>query len=140
MSIGGTIFADQLNLLPVEGVEVVLTDTRGITISVKTNCVGNFFIPAGAWDDKYPDPQFPLAAEVRCPTYDETGQPVLDEAGAPVVRVKSMGSRISRDGSCATCHTAGNHGLDSTGRLYCNAPGETNPFPAVRGDCPGEVR
>ena len=140
MSLGGTVFADQLALLPVEGAEVVMTDTRGITVSVKTNCVGNFYVPSGAWDDKYADPQFPLAAEIRCPTYDEAGQLILDEAGAPVVRVKSMGSVIARDGSCASCHTASVHGLESTGRIFCNAPGETNPFPPISADCKGEIR
>lgn len=140
MSVAGTVFADQITLLPVEGALVVLTDTRGITVSVETNCVGNFFVPAGAWDDKYRDPQFPLSAEIRCPTYDETGQPIVDDAGAAVLRVKSMGSVISRDGSCAGCHTSGPHQLDSPGRIFCNAVGETNPFPPIRGDCPGEVR
>jgi hypothetical protein len=57
LAIGGTVFADQESLLPVEGVQVVLTDTRGITKTVTTNCVGNFFVEAGTWDDRYPDPQ-----------------------------------------------------------------------------------
>lgn len=142
MSIGGTVFADQSSLLPVEGVQVVLTDTRGISKTVVTNCVGNFFVEAGTWDDRYPDPQFPLAADIRCPTYDpETGEPILDAVtGEPVVRVKSMGSVISRDGSCATCHDMYKAAtLDSTGIIYCNAPGEVNPFPPMREDCPGEA-
>lgn len=142
MSIGGTVFADQASLLPVEGVQVVLTDTRGISKTVETNCVGNFFVEAGTWDEDYPDPQFPLAADIRCPTYDpETGEPILDAAtGEPVVRVKSMGSVISRDGSCASCHDMYKAAsLDSTGIIYCNAPGEVNPFPPMREDCPGEA-
>lgn len=144
LSIGGTVFADQASLLPVEGVQVVLTDTRGISKTVTTNCAGNFFVEAGTWDDagRYPDPQYPLAADIRCPTYDpETGAPILDPiTGEPVVRVKSMGSVISRDGSCASCHDMFKGATnDSTGIIYCNAPGEVNPFPPIRSDCPGEA-
>jgi hypothetical protein len=119
----------------------VLTDTRGISKTVTTNCVGNFFIEAGTWEESYPDPQFPLAAVIRCPTYDpETGEPILDPiTGEPVVRVKSMGSVISRDGSCAGCHDMYKGAtVDSAGVIYCNAPGEVNPFPPIRSDCPGE--
>jgi hypothetical protein len=51
-----------------------------------------------------------------------------------------MGSVIGRDGSCATCHKiVGGKGPDSTGWIFCNAPGEVNPFPPMRGDCPGEA-
>jgi hypothetical protein len=139
IAVGGTVFVDQVGLAPVEGADVVLTDTRGISVTVKTNCVGNFFVPSGEWNDKYPDPQFPLAAEIRCPTYDESGQPVIDELGAPVIRVKAMASVISRDGSCATCHTTAPQGAQSTGRIYCNSVGETNPFPPIRSDCPGVI-
>jgi hypothetical protein len=141
ISIGGTVFADQQSFLPVAGVQVVMTDTRGITYTAVTNCIGNFWVEAGAWDqvnNKYPDPQFPVAVDIRCPTYDEAGQPVVDATGAPVLRVKSMGSVISRDGSCATCHTLQGKGLESAGWIYCNAPGEVNPFPPLSPDCPGE--
>jgi hypothetical protein len=139
MSLGGTVFADQASFLPVEGVQVVITDTRGITKTVETNCIGNFFVEAGTWDAKYPDPQFPLAVDIRCPTYDENGALIVDAAGAPVLRVKSMGSVISRDGSCASCHTLQGRGGESTGWVFCNAAGEVNPFPPLRQDCPGET-
>ena len=140
MSIGGTVFADTVSLLPVEGVQVVMTDTRGITRTAVTNCVGNFFIEGGAWDEDYPDPQFPLAVEIRCPTYDESGLLVVDSEGLPVIRVKSMGSVIAREGSCAACHDMyQGRSLSSTGWIYCNSPEEPNTFPSVREDCPGEA-
>lgn len=138
LSIGGTVFADSTSFLPVEGAQVVITDTRGISNTVVTNCIGNFFIEAGTWDAKYPDPQYPLAVDIRCPTYDEAGKLILDADGQPLLRVKSMASYISRDGSCATCHTLQGKGLESTGWIFCNAPGEVNPFPPLSPDCPGE--
>ena len=96
---------------------------------MKSNCIGNFYLPEG---DKAP--QFPLAAEIRCPTYSADGEPLEAK------KVVSMNSWISRDGSCATCHSLTGTGPSSTGWLFCNSPDElaSNPYPPVADSCPGE--
>lgn len=152
-AVGGTVFADQKgsSFKTVEDVQVVLTDSIGETRTLTTNCIGNFYIRKDDWD-----PQFPLAAEIRYPVYDEaTGQPKLDSQGQVVRKVKAMGSYISRDGSCAHCHTLYGHGAttdaagtplyyDSAGWIYCNASGDdttaadTNFFPEIAATCGGK--
>lgn len=134
MSVGGTIFADTEDTLPVADVQVVLTDAVGEQRIVNTNCIGNFFITEDDWM-----PQFPIAAEIRYPLYDEGGQVILNAEGEPDRRQKTMDSFISRDGSCASCHTLDGRGLASTGWVYCLAPGDVNPFPPVPDSCPGEA-
>lgn len=127
--LGGTIFADQTSFLPVEGAEIVIYDAVGDSYTMTSNCIGNFFLEAG---DK--TPQFPLGAEIRCPTYSASGEPLEAK------KVVSMNSWISRDGSCATCHSLLGTGVSSTGWLFCNSPDETasNPYPPVSDSCPGE--
>ncbi len=127
--LGGTIFSDQTSFLPVEGAEVVIYDAVGDSYKMTSNCIGNFFLEAG---DKAP--QFPLAAEIRCPTYSADGEKLEAQ------KVVSMNSWISRDGSCATCHSLNGTGPSSTGWLFCNSPDEiaSNPYPPVADDCPGE--
>jgi hypothetical protein len=152
-SVGGTIFADQKgdSFKTVEDVEVVLTDSIGETRTLTTNCIGNFYIQKDQWD-----PQFPLAAEIRYPVYDAgTGEPMKDADGNVVRKVKAMGSYISRDGSCAHCHTLYGHGpavdadgtpvyYNSAGWIYCNGSGDgatapdTNFFPDVAITCGGK--
>jgi hypothetical protein len=126
--IGGTVFADQHSFTPVEGVEVVLYDAVGDVYSMTTNCIGNFGLEVG---DKVP--QFPLAAEIRCPKYDSAGN--LTDAKT----VKTMNSWISRDGSCAGCHSLRGTQVDSTGWIFCNDVTEiaSNPYPPVSDSCPG---
>jgi hypothetical protein len=134
ISIGGTIFADTEDTLPVENVEVVLTDAVGEQRVKSTNCIGNFFLTEEEWM-----PQYPVAAEIRYPLYDDTGSVVENADGVPERRQKTMDSFISRDGSCATCHTLDGRELNSTGWIYCLAPGDVNPFPPVADTCPGEA-
>lgn len=152
-AVGGTVFADQkgASFKTVEDVQVVLTDSIGETRTLTTNCIGNFYIRKDDWD-----PQFPLAAEIRYPVYDPvTQQPMVDGQGQVVRKVKAMGSWISRDGSCAACHSLYGHGAtldpegtplyyDSAGWIYCNASGDdttapdTNFFPEVADTCGGK--
>ncbi|MFO0619308.1 MAG: hypothetical protein U0414_42360 [Polyangiaceae bacterium] len=152
-AVGGTVFADQKgeSFKTVDNVEVVLTDSIGETRTLTTNCIGNFYVRKQDWD-----PQFPLAAEIRYPVYDpNTGEAMLDSEGQVVRKVKAMGSYISRDGSCAHCHTLYGHGptksptgdilyYGSAGWIYCNASGDkdtppdTNFFPEVSATCGGK--
>ena len=130
MAIGGTIFADQRSFLPVEGAEVVLYDSLGDVYTMTSNCIGNFYLEDGDLI-----PQFPLAVEVRCPTYNAAGER-LEEA-----KVVSMNSWISRDGSCASCHSLSGTQVDSTGWIFCNDPSAiaANPYPEVAPTCPGKA-
>jgi hypothetical protein len=157
-AVGGTVFADQKgdSFKTVNDVQVVLTDSIGETRTLTTNCIGNFYVRKEDWD-----PQFPLAAEIRYPVYNPTtGEPTLDGEGQVVRKVKAMGSYISRDGSCAHCHTLYGHGptksvnpdpaqqdilyYASAGWIYCNASGDadaaadTNFFPEIDATCGGK--
>ena len=144
LAVGGTVFADLHGFKPVENVQVVLTDSVGETRTAVTNCIGNFNIPKSSWD-----PQFPLAAEVRYPEYADDGTPKLASDGAPKLKVKAMGSYISRDGSCASCHTLYGRNpavnadgqavwYDTTGWIYLNALDETQFFPPISPTCIGK--
>jgi hypothetical protein len=128
MALGGTVFADQRSFLPVEGVRVFVYDAVGDVYEMETNCIGNFYLEYAD-----PVPQYPLAVEIHCPTYSADGTPRED------VKVVSMNSWISRDGSCASCHSLRGTDAGSTGWIFCNDPGaiETNPYPEVPASCPG---
>lgn len=126
--LGGTIFADQRSFLPVEGAEVVVYDAVGDVYTMTSNCIGNFYLP-----NEGLIPQFPLAVEVRCPKYDAAGNKL------ETTKIRSMNSWISRDGSCATCHSLRGTQNDSTGWIFCNDETEilSNPYPPVAESCPG---
>lgn len=134
-ALGGTVFSDPTRFdRPVEGVEVVVYDSVGDVYKATTNCIGNFYLEKG---DK--NPQFPLAAEIRCPTFTPAGEPILDGAQKPVFKVITMNSWISRDGSCAGCHTLRGAEVDSVGWIFCNGEADItgNPYPPVPDDCAG---
>ncbi len=126
--LGGTIFADQTSFLPVEGARVIVYDAQGDEYAMVSNCVGNFYL-----EDTGTIPQFPLAVEIECPRYDTAG----NKLDTP--KIIAMNSWISRDGSCATCHSLEGKEVDSTGWIFCNDPASiaTNPYPAYSESCPG---
>ncbi|MEZ4297846.1 MAG: hypothetical protein R3B70_23015 [Polyangiaceae bacterium] len=111
MTVAGTIYGYPFDLgvkggdpIPVEGVIIELSDSFGNSPPEppKTNCAGNFYLTKEQWN-----PAFPLRVAVRYPVPgDEDGERV------------SMGTRISRDGSCAGCHT-GRPTQGSPGWVYC---------------------
>ncbi|MFO0755277.1 MAG: hypothetical protein U0359_02225 [Byssovorax sp.] len=120
LAIGGTIFAipaksDDDAFTPVEGVTVTLTDAFRVEKTVKTNCIGNFYIKKDDWD-----PGFPLQAKIDC--------------GKGTVP-RYMSTRISRAGSCADCHT-GKQDQGSPGWVYCVDEAKS-PFKGPGKDCPG---
>lgn len=115
MAVAGTIYATPTDPVPVEGVNVRITDARGETRTPRTNCAGNFFVEESDWQ-----PVFPLSVSISCPQ---------------VPPPKSMGSPINRDGSCATCH-AGPASLDSPGWVYCASAMPDPPY-SVDPSCPG---
>ena len=128
MVIGGTIFADQTSFLPVEGARVIIYDSVGDEYEMVSNCVGNFYLEAEG-----DLPQFPLAVEIECPRYDTMG----NQLDTP--KVIAMNSWISRDGSCASCHSLDGKEADSTGWIFCNEPSAiaSNPYPEYPASCPG---
>jgi len=129
MSVGGTIYAyptktPEEKPLPVKGAKVKLTDSFGEQYEVGTNCAGNFFIETGKWD-----PAFPIRAEIEYPV------PGALESTKRVV----MSTRISRDGSCAGCHTA-NPTQGSPGYVFCAEAQTDPPFPPQDAACPGAAK
>ena len=123
LSIGGTVFATPAQPIPVEGAKVILIDAEGATMTKETNCIGNFQITTDEWV-----PAFPIHAEIVCPI------PGTDETRRLV-----MGTRISRDGSCAGCHF-GPPDIDSPGWVFCAATMPTPPYtvkPTCAGVCQG---
>jgi hypothetical protein len=124
MAMAGTIFATPGQATPVEGAEIILTDSNGTSPPnpVVSNCIGNFFIDSDDWT-----PAYPVHAEIICPNPDDTDKP----------RRLVMGTRIARDGSCAGCHV-GRPGArrDSPGWIYCAVLSPMNPY-TVRDTCQG---
>lgn len=123
MTVAGTIYAFPAgdNPLPVKGVTVKLTDAFGDQHEAGTNCAGNFYITTDQWQ-----PAFPLRAELEYPVPGS-----LDSTKRVV-----MSTRISRDGSCAGCHTgAPNQG--SPGWVTCAEADLNPPFLEQEANCPG---
>src|SRR4029077_12530710 len=88
-SIAGTVFAQPNRLVGVSGVEISLIDSDHTSPpgTVKTNCVGNFFIePTG---DNGWSPHFPVSVGIAHGV------------------ARKMQTVIGRAGSCGECHAAG---------------------------------
>lgn len=111
LAVGGTVFATPTDEVTVEGATVQLTDATGSQVTARTNCSGNFFIEVADWT-----PVFPLRAVVTCTLPDGR------------TRRNVMGTRIERDGSCASCHTNEAPGQDTPGRLFCTDEVLAQPF------------
>ena len=108
---------------PVAGVKVTLTDSFGKTFSKTTNCIGNFFVRPEEFD-----PDFPLRAEIEYPM----------PGAVTVTKRNVMATRISRDGSCAGCHS-GDRSQKGPGRVFCSDDPAVQ-FPPPADDCPGVPR
>jgi len=137
LSVGGTIFGTSRKRLPVEAATVKLWDSTGDYYETTTNCIGNFQVEKEKWD-----PSFPLHVEIEYPLPGE----IDPKTGLPQRKVANMGTRISRDGSCAGCHI--DNGLDisetqsSPGRVFCvkETAGATPViFPPPAATCAGRL-
>ena len=117
ISVGGTIYAVKAareeDLIPIENARVRITDSFGETREALTNCVGNFFLTKEDWS-----PAFPLSAEIEFTTPGSPG-----DAAKRVV----MNTRISRDGSCAGCHS-GPTSPTTPGWVFCAGSQPATPF------------
>jgi hypothetical protein len=115
--VGGTVYATPDSDVAVEGARVTITDAVGVRVELETNCAGNFYLTRSS------SPLvFPLRAEVECTLPDGTS------------RRSVMGTRIQREGSCASCHERGPAKPTGPAQVYC---AETMPTPAFtqRADC-----
>ena len=83
-SIGGTLYRSPDDRSAAKLATVDLVDSKGSTISLVTNCVGNFYVGPDTWS-----PDFPVWARVRRGDVSTL-----------------MESPIGRDGGCASCHTS----------------------------------
>lgn len=115
----GTVFATPTDDVPVAGAVVTIVDSTGETRSRTSNCAGNFYIDSESWE-----PMFPVRVEIECELPDGT------------TRRNVMGSRINRDGGCASCHARGEATADSPGQVYC-VPEQPDPPFVVDTSCPG---
>lgn len=111
-SLAGTVFsaatvpASQAGPIGVDGASVGVLDDDGARTVITTNCVGNFFVSPDVFN-----PAFPILVNVS-------------KAEAGVVTMKS---HISRDSSCASCHSDP-QSTTSPGHVYLPTPAPTiNP-------------
>lgn len=112
-SAAGTVFATPNDDIPAENVFVLITDATGKQFPFPSNCAGNFY-----FDAELNDMVFPLRAEIECTLPDGTK------------RRNVMGTRINRDGSCASCHDRGGPTADSPGQIFCVPEQPEVPFEA----------
>lgn len=115
-TIAGTVFATRTDDIPVQGAVITVTDALGVSYAVPSNCAGNFYIEA----DAYPA-AFPLRVEVECNLPENAD-------GERIKRRSVMGTRINRDGGCASCHTRGGATMDSPGQVFCVEEQPDPPF------------
>ena len=54
MAFGGTVFAHATGNVAAADATVRIVDASGKTFETKTNCVGNFWVPQGAFDAMFP--------------------------------------------------------------------------------------
>ena len=117
-TVAGTVFAQPMRQIGVEGAEIRMTDADGTKHTAKTNCVGNFFVKADEWQ-----PKFPILVEV-----------------AKGNNRRSMRSAIGREASCATCHILGLRDFGSPGqiRLYDTESEVDTAKPPIPAQCPND--
>lgn len=84
--VAGTIYASVDGNDPAPGVDVQLTASDGRTITLRTNAVGNFYLPRKEWDAPFP-------MKVKLAAATPAGQ-----------AIKQMTTRMGGEGGCAFCH------------------------------------
>ena len=123
-SVAGTIYATPTDATPVNAASILITDATGKQKEVFSNCAGNFVTDAKSFV-----PIYPLRVEVVCELPLPAGAP----ASTPKQTRRSvMQTRISRDGSCSSCHF-GDPSESSPGRLSCGVAQPDPPFTQLAG-------
>ena len=104
MSFAGTVYGYLDSNEPAGGAVVHLLDAESRTYAIKTNCAGNFWIPASDFV-----PKFPVKAGAQWGTATE-----------------AMRTILTLDGSCNACHT-GPQSAGSPGHVYMLPASQTVP-------------
>lgn len=105
-AVAGTVFYGPDKTIGAVNVNVEMVDSLGSNFVATTNCVGNFYVPPDVWN-----PAFPILVQ-------------LQGADGNVLKMKSQ---ISRQGSCAGCHTDP-LGAASPGHVHLSNTEPANPF------------
>jgi hypothetical protein len=118
-TLAGTVFQKPGSFVGIEDVQIFLLDADGkMQHSVKTNCVGNFWLSADDPDPAHQwDPTFPVKVAIG-----KTGFGMI-----------TMNTYIDREASCNQCH-ADPQGGDSPGHIYLVDANNANP-PAPATNC-----
>ncbi len=122
-AVAGTVFAQPQNAIGVDQAEVALTDAKGSSFTVLTNCVGNFFVPRPGYGGSAPtwDPEFPIFVRVS-------------KDGL----ARTMQGQIGRERSCANCHNdplpTSSQIFSSVGHVHLYLAADTPP--SYNQNCP----
>jgi hypothetical protein len=119
MDFGGTVYATLNDDTPGASAVVRLLDSQQHTYDITANCVGNFWVPKGAFSAV-----FPVTAAVTMPLPSAT----MGETSSRV-----MTTQMRRDGSCGECHT-NPRSSSSPGHIYALAGSAAG----VTADCSGD--
>jgi hypothetical protein len=116
MSVGGTLFVKPADGVPFPagGYTVRLVDSEGQSLEMESNRCGNFYA-------KHEDfvPKYPMRAELLAPDPEDPSRLLAN---------RPMASRISRDGSCGSCH-AHPPSPFSPGVVFVVPPAGSTPTP-----------
>jgi hypothetical protein len=96
LSVAGTAYAVYQQSTPAVGASVQIEDITGAVFTLRTNEVGNFYIPVQDWQPTYPLGQIQVS---------------LGPAS------EQMTTHVGRDGSCCSCHQS-QAGPTSPGSIY----------------------
>jgi hypothetical protein len=119
MDFGGTVFATLDGDTPGAGATVRLLDSQQHTYDVTANCVGNFWVPRGAFAAV-----FPVTAAVTMSLPGAT----MGESSSRV-----MTTQMRRNGSCGECHV-NPASAASPGQIYAIAGSVAGLMPDCSGD------
>lgn len=125
-SFGGTVFAQPDESIVVPGAKITITDSVGEKTTMTSNCAGNFYVEEAKFK-----PVYPVRVEVVC-----NEPPGLDPNKVLATYRNVMGTRVNRDGSCASCHADTVADQNGPGKVYCMDPRLPNPW-ILDPDCRG---
>jgi len=117
MAFGGTVYARKDDDAPGAHADVRLLDAKNNTYDMKANCVGNFWVPRGAFLG-----EFPITAVAT-----------MTDSSSMTTVSNVMTTEMHRNGSCADCHLKP-ASPSSPGHLWALLAGSDAPPAACSGD------